>query len=136
MVCCFFVYGPGEHRCLHVWPHSFRTRRTAGRVRFRHSAETNPDLALWQTSTSIGFAAKGDSLQAQLPLKPGTYLARVYDKVGRSSDVVALATKQASGMTFANGDTITAGTAFAGTHDGNVQDGDTLNNTGPGSFGD
>src|SRR3546814_20624196 len=54
----------------------------------------------------------------------------------RSSDVVALATKQASVLTFANVDTITEGTAFAGTHDGTVKDGDTLKLAGSGSFDD
>jgi hypothetical protein len=110
--------------------------RLGGSVRFRHSPETDVSLALWQSSTSIGTAAKGDALFATLPLKPGTYLARVFDKGGRPSTVIALSTKQASVLTFANVDTITESPTFSGTHDGTVKDGDTLKLVGTGLFDD
>jgi hypothetical protein len=110
--------------------------RIGGEVRFRHSPETDPDLALWQSSTSIGFAAKGNSLFATLPLKPGTYLARVFDKRRRSSEVVALSTKQASVLAYANVDTISESPTFSGSHDGTVKDGNALKLAGTGSFDD
>ena len=110
--------------------------RFGGTVQFRHSPETDPNAAVWQSSTSIGTAAKGDSLFAQLPLKPGTYLARVYDKGGRPSDVVALATKQASVLAFATVDTITESPTFTGTHDNTVVSDGTLKIAGLGLFDD
>lgn len=89
--------------------------RYGGTVQFRHSPETDVDSADWASSTSIGDAANADTLYAQLPLKPGTYLARVFDKSGRKSDVVKLSTKQASVLAFSNVATITESPTFAGT---------------------
>lgn len=107
-----------------------------GVVRFRHSPETTPASATWAASTSIGTAAKGDALLAQLPLKPGTYLARVYDKGGRPSEVVALGTKQASVLAFANVDTVTEDPVFTGTKTNVVLDGNFLKLAGVGLFDD
>ena len=108
--------------------------RFGGVVRFRHSPETTPASAAWAASTSIGTAAKGDALIAQLPLKPGTYLARVYDKGGRPSDVVVLGTKQASVLLFANVDTVTEAPTFSGTKTNVVLDGNMLKLAGVGLF--
>lgn len=111
--------------------------RFGGEVRFRHSPETDPSIALWASSTSIGTAAKGDALFATLPLKPGTYLARVFDRQNRpSATVVVLATKQASVLTYANVDTITESPTFAGAKTNVAVDGSSLKLAGLGSFDD
>lgn len=110
--------------------------RFGGEVRFRHSPETNPDNATWQSSTSIGQSAKGDALIATLPLKPGTYLARVYDKSGRPSTVVTLATKQASVLTYANVDTVTENPTFSGVKSNVVLQGSIITLSGTGDFDD
>jgi hypothetical protein len=110
--------------------------RFGGEVRFRHTPDTDPDSAAWQSSTSIGTAAKGDALFAALPLKPGVYLARVYDKGGRPSDPVALATKQASVLLFANVDTVTESPSFTGAKVNTVADAGTLKLAGTGLFDD
>lgn len=111
--------------------------RFGGEVRFRHSPETDPNSAVWQSSTSIGDAANSNTLYAQLPLKPGTYLARVYDKSGRPSEsVVALSTKQASVLAFANVDTVTESPSFSGSHDDTVPDSGSLKLAGVGLFDD
>jgi len=111
--------------------------RFGGEVRFRHSPKTNPDDAVWSSSTSIGTTAKGDALFASLPLKPGTYLARVYDKGGRpSTTVTALATKQASVLAFANVDTVTESPTFSGSKTNVIEDGGSLKLSGTGLFDD
>ncbi|HET8791810.1 MAG TPA: host specificity factor TipJ family phage tail protein [Modicisalibacter sp.] len=89
--------------------------RFGGEIRFRHSPATNVDSATWASSTSIGEAAKGDSLFAQLPLKPGTYLARVFDRGGRpSTEVAKISTKQASVLDYANLDEVIESPTFSG----------------------
>ena len=108
--------------------------RFGGVVKFRHSPQTIAANATWAASTSIGTAAKGDALIAQLPLKPGTYLARVFDKSGRPGGIIALATKQASVLLFANVDTVTEGPIFTGVKSNVVLDGSTLKLAGAGSF--
>jgi len=110
--------------------------RFGGEVRFRHSPEPDPEFAEWQGSTSIGTAAKGDALFATLPLKPGTYLARVFDKGGRPSSVVALATKQASVLAFANVDSVTESPTFLGTKENVLGDGGALRLQGAGLIND
>lgn len=90
--------------------------RFGGHIEFRHSHETVSASASWSESVSIGESAKGRDIQKTLPLKPGTYLARVFDKGGRSSTIVAIDTKQASVLTYANVDTVIEETAFSGTH--------------------
>ncbi|MBT4291211.1 hypothetical protein HOD41_00840 [bacterium] len=87
-----------------------------GTVVFRHSHETDSANASWSESVTIGTTAKGSALIAQMPLKPGTYLARVFDKGGRPSTVTKIDTKQASVLTYANVDTVVEETAFSGTH--------------------
>ena len=111
--------------------------RFGGEVRFRHSPETAPSLAEWVESTSIGEAAKGDSLFATLPLKPGTYLARVFDKGGRqSADFSTMATKQASVLEYADVDTIDEAPLLSGVHNGTYNDGGILELVGAGLIDD
>ena len=58
-----------------------------------------------------------------LPLKPGTYLARVFDVLGNPSDVIAtVTTKQANVLEFANVDSLNEHTAFTGIKTGVVVD--------------
>lgn len=88
--------------------------RFGGSVRFRHSAVASPT---WAESTSIGDAAQARGLFATLPLKPGTYLARVFDSDGNPSDsVTTVTTKQASVLEYANVDTLDEAPLFVGTH--------------------
>ncbi len=88
--------------------------RFGGTVKFRHS----PDLVapLWQESVGIGQAVNARTLFATLPLKPGTYLARVFDSDGNPSTIVTVSTKQASVLEFANVDTLDEAPSFLGTH--------------------
>jgi|APSaa5957512535_1039671.scaffolds.fasta_scaffold09299_3 hypothetical protein len=90
--------------------------RFGGTVKFRHSPETSSANASWSESVGIGDISKGSDLIATLPLKTGTYLARVFDKGGRASTVVAIDTKQASLLAFAAGSNITEETTFLGIH--------------------
>lgn len=98
-----------------------------GEIRFRHSASMDASSATWANSTSIGQAARGGAQSAQLPLKPGTYLARVYDRGGRPSlEVAKVSTKQMSVLEYAAVDSVTESPAFNGEHDGTRSDGTSL----------
>ena len=94
-----------------------------GEVVFRHSPSlTAPS---WSESVSIGTAARARTLYAVLPLKEGSYLARVYDIAGNpSEEITIVSTKQASVLQFASVDTLDEDPNFLGTHD------DTVNNSG------
>lgn len=63
-----------------------------GFIQFRHSPLLTG--AEWTASTSIGRTARGDEEWVFLPLKPGTYFAKIYDRGGRSSDAVAFVTTE------------------------------------------
>ena len=90
-----------------------------GVVRFRHSPVFSG--ASWSQSTSIGELARARDLIATLPLKPGTYLARVFDIVGNpSGDIATVTTKQASVLSFASVDTLDEAPSFGGSHTGTV----------------
>jgi hypothetical protein len=96
-----------------------------GEVVFRHSPLF--EGATWGGSVTIGQSARARTLFAVLPLKPGTYLARVYDVDGNPSDeVTSVTTKQASVHAFANVDTIDEGTTFVGSHSNTEEDGGVL----------
>jgi hypothetical protein len=72
--------------------------------------------ASWASSTSLnGAEISGASTFIVLPLKPGTYLGRVIDSLGNSSDVVAWPTKQASASTFTLLETVIEHPTFPGT---------------------
>lgn len=109
--------------------------RFGGVVQFRHSSSfADPP---WPESTSIGDAANARSLFAALPLKPGTYLARVFDADGNpSATIVSLSTKQASVLQYANVSTIDEAPLFLGTHDGTIVKGTELEMQGTGQFDD
>ncbi|MEM9681624.1 MAG: host specificity factor TipJ family phage tail protein [Pseudomonadota bacterium] len=107
--------------------------RFGGTVQWRHS----PALigATWAASTSIGTVANADALIAPLPLKPGTYLARVYDRVGNpSDDIVSITTKQASIIQFANVGTVTEHPTFTGAKTDVVESGGILKLDSQGNF--
>lgn len=87
-----------------------------GSVYFRHSMSFASPR--WSESVSIGDTARARSLIAHLPLKPGTYLARVFDADGNPGGVTTLSTKQASVLAFADVDSLDEHPSFAGTHDG------------------
>lgn len=85
-----------------------------GWIMFRHS----PDMAatLWPNSTSLARAVTGDQTHVFLPLKPGTYFARVYDADGRPSEGFdAISTKQASVLDFSPVDEVIEDPTFTGT---------------------
>ena len=88
--------------------------RLGGIVLFRHSKAFTG--ALWSSAASIGQSAQAKSLVAVLPLKPGTYLARVFDADGTAGAVASVTTKQASVHSFASTATIDEAPGFNGTH--------------------
>lgn len=111
--------------------------RFGGQVKFRHSTETVAANAAWAESTSIGTTVKGDALIAVLPLKPGTYLARVFDRSGHGSqDIAAVSTKQASVLEFTNIGTVTEHSAFSGARTNVVIDGAAIKLSAAGLFDD
>ncbi|NIU01076.1 MAG: hypothetical protein GWN01_09170 [Nitrosopumilaceae archaeon] len=89
-----------------------------GEVRVRHSPIFTG--ATWSSSTSIGNATLARAGFATLPLKPGTYLIRIFDSAGNPSDIVSVSTKQASVLTFANLTTLDEDPTFGGTHTNTV----------------
>lgn len=82
-----------------------------GTVLFRHSEDPTP---IWGNSVSIGNVAQANSQIATLPLKAGTYIARVYDSSGIASDVVLINTKQASVLEYSLVSEIFESPAFDG----------------------
>lgn len=107
--------------------------RFGGQVKFRHAPDLIAADADWPESTSIGTTAKGDALIATLPLKPGTYLARVFDRNGHGSQVIAkVATKQASVLAFANVTSLTEHPNFTGPKTDIVLDGTAIKLAGAG----
>ena len=87
-----------------------------GEVVFRHS----PDMedATWGSSVSIGQSAMARTLFAVLPLKEGTYLARVYDVDGNPSETITMVTtKQVSVNEFISVTTLDEAPNFLGSHD-------------------
>jgi len=88
-----------------------------GEVVFRHSPLLED--ATWGSSVSIGQSAMARTLFTVLPLKEGTYFARVYDVDGNASETITtVSTKQATANAFASVDTLDEAPAFIGTHDG------------------
>lgn len=84
-----------------------------GEVVFRHSESF--DDATWAGSTTIGQSSRARTLFAVLPLKSGTYFARVYDVDGTiSEDVTFVTTKQASVHAFTNVDALEEAPSFLG----------------------
>ena len=109
--------------------------RFGGVVHFRHSAAMED--AEWSESVSIGDVAQARSLVAVLPLKPGSYLARVFDESGTpSDDVSVVTTKQASVLEFSNLDELQEDPDFSGTHDGTIASDGVLKLEGIGEFDD
>ncbi|MCK5609586.1 hypothetical protein KAR91_47365, partial [Candidatus Pacearchaeota archaeon] len=92
-----------------------------GEVVFRHSPSFSAPT--WSETVTIGQAARAKTLYAVLPLKPGSYLARVYDVAGNPSDeITVVTTKQASVLQFASVDSLDEATAFLGDKDGVIVD--------------
>lgn len=86
-----------------------------GEVEFRHSPLMTS--ATWGGSVSIGQAAMARTLFAVLPLKEGTYLARVYDVDGNPSETIStVTTKQVSVNSFSSVDTMDEAPDFLGDH--------------------
>ncbi len=92
--------------------------RFGGTVRFRHTTEEATPL--WQESSSIGQSVNARTLFTPLPLKAGSYLARVFDADGNPSTVVSVTTKQASVLSFANVSSLDETPSFSGTHSNTV----------------
>jgi hypothetical protein len=80
---------------------------------FRHSPDM--DATLWPNSTSLAQAVIGEQTHVYMPLKPGTYFARVYDADGRAStDFASISTKQASLLAFSPVGSIVEDPLFTG----------------------
>ena len=89
--------------------------RFGGAIAFRHSPLMSG--ASWGDSVSIGTAAKGSDDHAWLPLKPGTYLARVFDAGGRAAaEVNAVTTRQASVLSYVGVGSVVEDPHFGGSH--------------------
>ena len=86
-----------------------------GWILFRHSPAM-ADVA-WADTTSIGRTVNGDQSHVYLPLKAGTYIARVYDSLGNVSEPASITTKQASVLAFSPVGELVEDPAFAGSHD-------------------
>ena len=85
-----------------------------GWVMFRHSPDM--DAVLWPNTTSLARAVTGDQTHVYLPLKPGTYFARIYDADGRPSEGFAfVSTKQASLLAFSQVGDVQEDPLFTGT---------------------
>jgi len=91
-----------------------------GEVVFRHSPELdNPQLS---HSVTIGQAARARTLSHVLPLKPGSYLAQVFDVAGNPSETITfVSTKQASVHEFASVDTLDEAPDWLGNHNDTVE---------------
>jgi len=88
-----------------------------GEVEFRHSPLMED--ATWGSSVSIGQSAMARTLFAVLPLKEGTYLARVYDVDGNPAETITtVTTKQVSLNEFASVTTLDEAPVFLGSHNG------------------
>jgi hypothetical protein len=87
--------------------------QVGGWIMFRHSPDMN--ATLWPNTTSIAQAVTGDQTHVYVPLKPGTYFARVYDVDGRPSNGFAcVSTKQASVLAFSPVDDVQEDPLFTG----------------------
>lgn len=96
-----------------------------GEVVFRHSPLFTGQS--WNESVSIGQSARARTLYAVLPLKPGSYMARVYDVAGNpSTEITVVTTKQASVHPFTSVDTMDEAPAWLGTKDGTLEDSGSL----------
>lgn len=96
-----------------------------GEVIFRHSQALTG--ATWSESVSIGTSARARTLFAVLPLKPGTYMARVFDVAGNpSEEITTVTTKQASVLEYAPVDSIDEAPDFLGDHDNTMEDSGSL----------
>lgn len=88
-----------------------------GAIQWRWSPATTG--ATWAASTGMnGSEISGTSTFIVLPLKPGTYLGRVVDSLGKASSVVTWVTKQASASTWTELETVIEHPSFPGTPDG------------------
>jgi len=72
--------------------------RIGGRVLFRHAPVMSG--ASWGSATGIGDGVPGGSTIAVLPLKAGSYLARVYDAQGIASEPAIVTTAGATVLEF------------------------------------
>lgn len=94
--------------------------REGGFIEFRHS-EAEAALASWEESFSIGERVAGNTNQAALPLKGGTYLVKAISQTGRRSELAAaVSTKQATVANFVNVATLQEDDEFSGTHSNTV----------------
>ena len=107
-----------------------------GRVQFRHSHEPNSFDASWGKSVSIGRISKAADTSVILPLKAGTYLAKVIDSGGKQGAVSKIEVNQASVLTYGNVDSIAEEPSFSGVHNNTVVVGGYLKLTTDGLWDD
>ena len=112
----FSIAAAGNSALLRWAPIAEADVRFGGSIVFRHSPLTIG--ASWGDSVAIGSAVKGNADHAWLPLKAGTYLARVFDAGGRAAATVNMITsKQASLLGFVTLATLAEDPLFGGYHD-------------------
>ncbi len=101
--------------------------QTGGLIDWRWSPELVAVDAMWTESVSIGESVDGSERHVFLPLKPGTYLAKVFDSGLRESDEIAkVSTKQASVLDYSPVLQIVEDPAFSGLKEDVVVQNNTL----------
>jgi hypothetical protein len=108
--------------------------RYGGKIIFRHSTDTTDPS--WSQSTFIGQISKTRTTFVVLPLKPGAYLARVFDADGNPSPVVYVTTLNAGILPYAEVELIQEDPEFSGVGDNTVVVDGFLQLDGAGLFDD
>ncbi len=100
--------------------------RIGGVVRIRHH-DSQDETAIWNNARKVGDEIPGLTTTVNLPLIPGTYLAKTRDSSGVfSSAAASQATKQATVISFTTFSTIVEQSAFTGTFASTVKDGNII----------
>lgn len=125
------------HAVLQFSPTDDVDMLTAGEYVFRHTT-LNTASATWEDGIGIGNAVPASQVHAVLPLKPGTYMAKGYNRQTMQwSDDTALAyTTQSTALTFSPITSLVEHPTFSGTKTNCVADDSVLKLTGEGDFDD
>lgn len=107
--------------------------RVGGTIYIRHHPATSGSPT-WAEATQIGNPVPGDSVQAIVPLKLGTYMIRAYDGGGRGGPVATFSTEGATVLAYSTLSTLTEHTSFSGTKTDTVVSGGILSLDATGDF--
>lgn len=67
--------------------------RVGGRILIRHTPNNQPNLADWGSATPVNAGIPGNSTEALVPLRPGCYLIKAVDSLGKESPVSVVSTQ-------------------------------------------